>query len=63
MSKYLTFRIIVHLGASRSTCGGRSTRTLGKASTTRFQKFVDNPQQCFAFAPQAHFPVHNFNFH
>jgi hypothetical protein len=28
-----------------------------------FQKFVDNAQQCFAFTPQANFPVHNLNFH
>ena len=27
-----------------------------------FQKFVDNAQQCFAFTPQANFPVHNLNF-
>ena len=27
-----------------------------------FQKFVDNPQQCFAFMPQANFPAHNLNF-
>ena len=28
-----------------------------------FSKFVDNAQQCFAFTPQANFPVHNLNFH
>ena len=28
-----------------------------------FQKFVDNPQQCFAFTPQGNFPAHNLNFH
>ena len=27
------------------------------------KKFVDNTQQCFAFTPQANFPVHNLNFH
>jgi len=26
------------------------------------KKFVDNAQQCFAFAPQANFPAHNLNF-
>ena len=25
--------------------------------TFRFQKFVDNDLQCFAFAPQANFPI------
>ena len=28
----------------------------------RFQKFVDNPRQCFAFTPQTNFPVHDLNF-
>ena len=28
-----------------------------------FQKLVDNAQQCFAFTPQANFPIHNLNFH
>ena len=28
-----------------------------------FQKFVDNPQQCFAFTPHANFPAPNLNFH
>ena len=28
-----------------------------------FQKFVDNIQQCFAFAPQANFPDQNLHFH
>ena len=28
-----------------------------------FQRFFDNAQQCFAFAPQANFPAHNLNFH
>ena len=27
------------------------------------QKFVDNPQLCFAFTPKANFPAHNLNFH
>jgi hypothetical protein len=34
-----------------------------KVQTFCFQKFVDNPQQCFAFTPQANFPAHNLNFH
>ena len=29
----------------------------------KLQKFLDNPQQCFAFTPQANFPAHNLNFH
>ena len=28
-----------------------------------FQKFVDNPWQCFAFTPEANFPAHYLNFH
>ena len=30
--------------------------------TFEYKRFVDNVQQCFAFAPQAHFPAHNLNF-
>ena len=35
----------------------------GKTLLGIVKKFVDNAQQCFAFAPQANFPAHNLNFH
>ena len=33
------------------------------SSPSPSQKFVDNTQQCLAFAPHANFPAHNLNFH
>ena len=35
----------------------------GKTLLGENKKFVDTPQQCFAFTPQANFPAHNLNFH
>ena len=32
-------------------------------NTFSFQTFVNNAQQCFAFTPQANFPIQNLNFH
>ena len=35
----------------------------GKVYLRKFQKFVNNAQQCFAFTPQTNFPAHILNFH
>ena len=35
----------------------------GWCQQTFENKFVYNAQQCFAFTPQANFPIHNLNFH
>ena len=35
---------------------------MGDVNTFENKKFVDKPQKCFAFTPQANFPAHNSNF-
>ena len=34
-----------------------------QSPSVKFQNFVDDPKQCFAFTHQANFPTHNMNFH
>ena len=45
------------------TWGNKAKHCWVMSKTFCFQKFVDNDQQCFAFTPQANFPVKNLNFH